>query len=300
MLLLTSTSDKIQVVTGAAASIKCRADWSDNASGTISYGRTNTAAISTATTTDIVASPASSTARNVRNINIRNDHASTACQVTVQHTDGTTTTPEFAVNLLAGEVVTMLDTGEWIHYDVNGAPYSYQVPAPGNLGATGTLGETLPRELCPEVNTTVGASGTLFMQAIYLTAGQTLNTIDLWSATTAAGTPTNYNVGIFDSSRNLVAQSTNKTTTAWAANSISSFTLTAAYRVPTSGLYYIGFYMTATTVVTLKGGTAKTGGQLAAAAPILNGTSSTGLTTTLPNPAAAITAGTASIYAAVR
>lgn len=41
-------------------------------------------------------------------------------------------------------------------------------------------------------------------------------------------------------------------------------------------------------------------GLLAAAVPILHGTSSTGLTTSLPNPAAAITAGTASIYAAAR
>ena len=46
-------------------------------------------------------------------------------------------------------------------------------------------------------------------------------------------------------------------------------------------------------------GRQRAGGQLAGGAPILNGTSSTGLTTTLPNPAAAITAGTASIYAAV-
>jgi hypothetical protein len=167
------------------------------------------------------------------------------------------------------------------------------------LGLTGTIAETIPRELCAEVNTTVGATGTMFMQAIYLTAGQLVSNIVLWSATTAANTPTNYNVGLYDVNRNLVANGTNKTTEAWASNSSKSFAMTSAYRVPTSGQYYIGYYMTATTVVTLKGGTAKTGGQLAAGVPILHGTSTTGLTTALPNPAAAITAGTANIYAYV-
>ena len=75
--------------------------------------------------------------------------------------------------------------------------------------------------------------------------------------------------------------------------------MTTPYTVPTTGLYYLGYFITATTVPTLKGGTAKTGGQLNGTAPILFGTSSTGLTTTLPNPAAAITAGTASFWACV-
>ena len=69
--------------------------------------------------------------------------------------------------------------------------------------------------------------------------------------------------------------------------------------MPTSGLYYIGFFMTATTIITMKGGNARTGAQLAGTAPILSGTSSTGLTTALPDPAAALTVSTASLYAAV-
>ena len=75
--------------------------------------------------------------------------------------------------------------------------------------------------------------------------------------------------------------------------------MTSAYRVTASGPYYIGYFMTATTVATLKGGTARTGGQLAGSAPIIYGTSTTGLTTALPATAAAITSATASIYAAV-
>lgn len=299
MLLLTSTSDIIRVVTGSAADIDVHASWVDNASGTITPGRTNTAAITTATTTTIVASPGASTQRNVKGIYITNAHATASTQVTIQHFDGTTSEDLMSVTLLPGENCIYDETGQWKHHDVQGAWYSYTVPAKPCLGPTGCLAETIPREICPEVNTTVAASGTLFLQAIYLTAGQLVSNITMSSATTAAGTPTNYFFALYSGARALLAQSANQTTTAWAANTVKTLAMTTPYRVPTSGLYYIGYFMTATTVATLKGGTAKTGGQLAAAVPILHGTSTTGLTTALPDPAAAITSGTASIYAAV-
>ena len=57
--------------------------------------------------------------------------------------------------------------------------------------------------------------------------------------------------------------------------------------------------MVATTVPTIKGGTARTGGQLGAQTPAIYGTSST-ITTSMPNPAAALTTGgTVSFYAAI-
>jgi hypothetical protein len=300
MLLLTSTSDIIRVVTGTTgASINAHASWVDNASGAITPGRTNTAAITTNTTTTIVASPGASTQRNVKNISLTNNHASVSTQVTVQHYDGSNSEDLFGVYLMPGENLIMDAEGAWHHHDANGAEYAYTAPATRNMGISGTLAESMPREICPEVNTTVAASGTLFMQAISLVAGQLISNVIASSATTAAGTPTNYMFGLYDGSRNLLAQTANQTTTAWAANTIKTIALTSSYRVLTSGLYYIGYFMTATTVITMKGGTAKTGGQLAATAPILHGTSSTGLTTSLPNPAAAITGGTASIYVAV-
>lgn len=299
MILLTSTSDIIRIVTGSAANVAVHVSWVDNSAGVITPGRTNTAAITTATTTTITAAPAASTQRNVQGVYITNTHASVSTQVTVQHFDGTTSEDLMGVTLLPGENLVYGEDGKWTHHDVQGAPYNYIAPAMWTLGFTGVIAESIPRELCPEVNTAGPASGTLFMQSIYLQAGQLVSNIIIFSATTAAGTPTNYNAGLYDVNRNLLAQGTNKTTEAWTANTQKTFPLTAAYRVPTSGMYYIGYYMTATTVATLKGGTAKTGGQLAATAPALHGTSSTGLTTTLPNPAAAITAGTANIYVAV-
>jgi len=88
MLLLTSTSDLVQVVTAQAVTTDVHASWVDNAAGTITPGRTNTA-ISGATTTTVVASPGASTQRNLQTLVVRNKHASSSVTVTVQHFDGT-------------------------------------------------------------------------------------------------------------------------------------------------------------------------------------------------------------------
>ena len=304
MLLLTSTSDILRIVTGTTgSSINVHASYVDNASGVITPGRTNTAAITTNTTTTIVASPGASTQRNVKSIMITNNHATVSTQVTVQHFDGTTSEDLMGVMMLPGENMVFGEDGEWKHHDSNGAEYAYSGAAVKNLGITGTLAETMQRETCPEVNTAAPtASGALFLQAIYLQAGQIVSNITMASATTAAGTPTHYWFALYSggTSPALLASSADQTSTAWAANTVKTLAMTTPYRVPTSGLYYIGVAMVATTVCTLKGGTARTGGQLASAAPIIAGASSTGITTALPNPAASITANsTASIYAAV-
>jgi hypothetical protein len=109
MLLLTSTSDKIQLVTSAAGDVDVHATWVDNASGTITPGRTNTVAIATATTTDVVAAPAASTQRNVQSLLVRNTHASVTNTVTVRHTDGTNAADIFSTALAPGEVLQFLD-----------------------------------------------------------------------------------------------------------------------------------------------------------------------------------------------
>jgi hypothetical protein len=109
MLLLTSTTDKLQVVTGQAASVDVHASWVDYAAGTVTPGRTNTPTITTATTIDVVASPAASTQRNVKTLNIRNKHATASVDVTVIHTDGTNALELFKVTLAPGEVLEHLE-----------------------------------------------------------------------------------------------------------------------------------------------------------------------------------------------
>jgi hypothetical protein len=89
MLLLTTTSDVIRIVTDAAVTVDVHASWVDRNGSTDTPGSTNTA-ISTATTTTVVASPASSTYRNVRRMVIRNKHASSSVGVTVQLYNGAT------------------------------------------------------------------------------------------------------------------------------------------------------------------------------------------------------------------
>jgi hypothetical protein len=169
-----------------------------------------------------------------------------------------------------------------------------------NWGITGSLAETMDRVYCPEVNTTFGTTGQIFAQAIWLTAGTLVSNISFHSATTAAGTPTHYVFALYDSSRNLLASSADQTSAAWAANTLKTLAMGTPYLVPTTGLYYLVISVVATTVPTLKGGTARTGGQLAGQAPILNGISSTTYTTgTAPATIGALTAGTTSVWACI-
>lgn len=164
---------------------------------------------------------------------------------------------------------------------------------------TGALYETIPRQLCDEVNTSVLSSGRLSLQAIWLPAGVTINSISLWSATTALATGTNQLFGLYDNNLNLLRSSVNDTSTAWAANSRKTLALTSAFTTTYSGLYYIGVMVAATTVPTLKGNTARVGGQLNAGAPSMGGTSNTGLTTALPATANAPGTVTTSFWACV-
>lgn len=108
MLLLTSTSDLVQLVSSAAVALEVHATYVDNAAGTITPGRANVE-ITTATTTTVVGSPAASTQRNVQTLLVRNAHASSVNTVTIRHTDGTTAVDVFSVTLAAGEVLQFLD-----------------------------------------------------------------------------------------------------------------------------------------------------------------------------------------------
>ena len=169
-----------------------------------------------------------------------------------------------------------------------------------NWGISGNLGETMDRNLCPEVNTTIGTTGQIFCQAVWLTAGTTVTNISFCSATTGAGTPTHYVFALYDINRNLLASSADQTSTAWAANTLKTLAMGTPYLVPTTGLYYLMLSVVATTVPTIKGGTARTGGQLGATAPIMAGLSSTTYSTvTAPSTLGAITGGTASIWGCV-
>ena len=105
MLILALTTDKLQVTTSAAVTTDVHASFVDVIVGTSSTpGKQNTA-ITTATTTDIVAVPGGSTQRVVKHINIRNKHATSPQDVTVIYDANGTDYELHKATLLAGEVL---------------------------------------------------------------------------------------------------------------------------------------------------------------------------------------------------
>ena len=297
MLLLTSTSDVIRVVTGASVStITVHASYVDNASGTITPGRTNSN-ITTAATTTVVASPASGAQRNVRSLMITNNNATTSNQVTIQHFDGTTSSDLFGVTLLPGENIVLGEHGEWKHHDGQGAEYGFNPQVAAPYGVSGAKAESIPRTLVG-VNIAAVTSGTMVMQAIWLPAGMVINNLITHSGTTASATQTNRWMALYDQNRALLRQSSDSTTTVLAANTLWTAPITA-YTTTYSGIYYIGILTAATTANSLIGVTAAGNAAIRGQVPILTGTSTTGLTTTAPATAAAITATVNSYWVAV-
>lgn len=141
MLLLTSTSDKIQLITGSAGAIDVHTDYADLAAGVVTTGRLNTKP-TTATTTDIVASPAASTSRNVKSIYAQNVHASTSNLCTIQHTDGTNVVVLESVTLAPGERIQFVEGQGFTQFDAAGLPKVNPAIIAGQL-LTARLGATV-------------------------------------------------------------------------------------------------------------------------------------------------------------
>ncbi len=294
MIVLSETTDNLQVVLGGSVTtnqLQCLTSWRDRTSTTFVAGRTVT---NTNNTTDvtIAAAPASSTQRLIDLISIYNND--TAAQTVTVKLDANGTEYIYYKGILGvGETLTYQEGDGWRK------PVTYTPYLNNKFVLTGALYETFDRNLCDEVNTAVLSSGRLSLQAIYLPAGVTITSISFWSATTAAGTPTNQLFGLYDINLNLLRSSNNDTTTAWAANSRKTLSLTSTFTTTYSGIHYLGIMVAATTVPTLKGNTAKVGGQLNAGAPSMGGTSNTGLTTVLPATANAPATVTTSFWGCV-
>jgi len=121
------TTDKISVITSSVADIVAHASFVDYVQSPESAtpGKQNTA-ISSATTTDIVAAPAASTFRNLKFLSLRNKHASTSNTVTVQFNANGTLYELFKCTLLPGEEL-VCHEGVWFHFDANGGVYGATV-----------------------------------------------------------------------------------------------------------------------------------------------------------------------------
>ncbi len=113
MINLAATTDKLQLVTDAAVAVDVHASYVDLASGNVTPGRQNTA-ISTATTTDIVGAPGSSTFRNVKFMTVRNKGASPVGVTVVVDQNGTDYELRKAT-LLPGEELLYMEGFGWAH-----------------------------------------------------------------------------------------------------------------------------------------------------------------------------------------
>lgn len=89
MLYLTNAgTDKLQIITATGADCDVHVSWVDNNAGAFTPGRTNTA-ITTATTTDVCATPASSTNRAVKTIHCRNKDTTQQTVTVIYNQNGT-------------------------------------------------------------------------------------------------------------------------------------------------------------------------------------------------------------------
>lgn len=104
MLILAATTDKIEAVTSTAATLDVHVSYADLSGGVVTPDKKNTA-ISSATTTDISGSPASSTVRNLKALNIRNKDGALASDVTIRFNQNATTFELYKTTLLPGEVI---------------------------------------------------------------------------------------------------------------------------------------------------------------------------------------------------
>jgi hypothetical protein len=117
---------------------------------------------------------------------------------------------------------------------------------------------------------------------IALVAGDAITNISCQAGATAAGTPTNYWFALYDSAAtpNLLAQSADQTSTAWAAFAVKTLPLATVQAITKTGIYWVAIMVKATTVPTLMGSIA--------VKPVVTGernlavTSGAALTTTAP------------------
>lgn len=114
MLLLLATTDKLQLVTSAAADIDVVASIQDKttSSGAIGSASQRTT-ITTATTTDIVAAPSSGIERNIVELTARNTHATQACDVTVLLNANSTLYEICKFTLAAGDTLEYIEGVGW-------------------------------------------------------------------------------------------------------------------------------------------------------------------------------------------
>lgn len=131
--MILTGSDILRITTTSAATISVYASYTDHGRERTARGRTSTA-ISSATTTTVLAGPGAPTHREVGMLAVANNHASTSDTVTIEHYDGTTATMVWAGALAAGESVVYLQDAGWTVRNSSGIPKTSAMNSP-NYGS---------------------------------------------------------------------------------------------------------------------------------------------------------------------
>lgn len=120
--------------------------------------------------------------------------------------------------------------------------------------------------------------------AVPVQTGDLISSISFKSGATAADTPLNWWFALYSAAGALLAQSTDQTTTAWAANTLKTLDLATAQRVSSAGVLYAACMVKATATPTLLGKNVALAGAAAAvlSSKVLAQTSGAALTTTAP------------------
>jgi hypothetical protein len=175
-------------------------------------------------------------------------------------------------------------------------------PARNPLLPAGAIAQTFPRSNAVISDGAVLLSGRLSLVAIALDAGELVSSITFLSRTTAAIAPTNQWFALLNNAASpvLLGQTADDTSTAWGANTLKTLNMSTPYRTTYSGLHYLGIMVAAGTVPSMAVVNVSSG-TFGAIAPVMAGTSTTGLTTpaSFTSPALAPTGTTVVPYAYV-
>lgn len=210
--------------------------------------------------------------------------------VTVAITTGGGITIDIAVTATAATQITVADAGGYFaatNVETMGQELGARINGLQRL-PTSVIAQSIPRTQVRDNLTASFVSGQQSFVLVWLPAGL-ISTISFSSATTAAITPTAQWFSVYSSARALLAVTADDTTTAWAANTIKTLTISGGYTVPTEGYYYLGAMVAAATVPTLLGYVSSTVSNVLPLIVSGRDTTNTGLTTpgTAPSTAAA-------------
>lgn len=132
--------------------------------------------------------------------------------------------------------------------------------------------------------TATPASGTLYIQRVFLAAGQKVTKLGFVTGLTAATGPTHWWMAILDNTYTQQAHTADQTTTAIPASTWQDVALTATFTAPYTGAYFLAFTIVTTTTqptlvctTTVPNAALINGTNLLG--PVPGGTSTTGLTT---------------------